>query len=377
MLCGYQGWFRCPGDGTTDGWRHWSRSSQRIGADTLTFEMWPDVSEFGDGEKFVAPGFTLPGGRPAHLFSSAHPRTVERHFEWMRNYGIDGAFLQRFVVELDRKSLDVVLANVRAAAAKTGRTYAICYDLSGAKSDTLVATLAADWRRLVDELHISADERYLHHRGRPVVFVWGFFRDRFDAVAANQIIDIFHEPGPRQATLVGGCFWPWRKEQDAEWAKMLRRLDVISPWNVGNVTITSGQKDAAAASWSDDLAQTQRTGQEFLPVIYPGFGWVNLKGREAARDTIDRRGGEFYWRQWVTAARLKVDMAYVAMFDEVDEATAIFKVTNQPPTPDTFTTYGDLPSNWYLRLTGEGARLLRGERDENMPRVTTIKYDKP
>ena len=55
-------------------------------------------------------------------------------------------------------------------------------------------------------------------------------------------------------------------------------------------------------------------------------------------------------------------MAYVAMFDEVDEATAIFKVADDPPTQARFATFEGLPADWYLRLTGEGAKLLRSER---------------
>ena len=56
-------------------------------------------------------------------------------------------------------------------------------------------------------------------------------------------------------------------------------------------------------------------------------------------------------------------MIYVAMFDEVDEGTAIFKCTNEPPVGEgvAFLTYEGLPSDFYLRLTGQGGRLLRGE----------------
>ena len=46
VLCGYQGWFRCPGDATGMGWGHWSRDRARIAPDTLTFEMWPDLTEY-------------------------------------------------------------------------------------------------------------------------------------------------------------------------------------------------------------------------------------------------------------------------------------------------------------------------------------------
>lgn len=51
-------------------------------------------------------------------------------------------------------------------------------------------------------------------------------------------------------------------------------------------------------------------------------------------------------------------MASVAMFDE---ATANFKVKNSPPAPGHFVTYAGLPSDGYLRLTGEGTKLIRGE----------------
>jgi hypothetical protein len=362
VLCGYQGWFRCPGDSTGEGWRHWSRDSSRIRPDSLTFEMWPDTTEFADGETYPAPGFTGPDGRPARLFSSADASTVDRHFRWMEHYGIDGVFVQRFVVELGKPSLDHVLDHVRASAATTGRVYAVCYDLSGVPERRIYDLLAADWKRLVDERKVTRDGRYLHHDGKPVVFVWGLYPDRFGPALAHKIIDLFKTNGTYSATLIGGCPWYWRSEKDPEWSRAFRRLDVISPWNVGNSAIEEGRRHAATAYWKDDIAEARNAGVAYLPVIYPGFGWTNLKGKAAARATIPRLGGEFFWRQFTKAADLGLDMAYVAMFDEVDEATAIFKVSNTPPTQAHFATYDGLPSDWYLRLTGEGSKLIRGER---------------
>lgn len=81
VLCGYQGWFRCSGDPANEGWRHWSRDTTKMTPEAVTFEMWPDMSEATAGEKFPAPGFTHPDGSQAHLFSSAHPLTVQRHFD--------------------------------------------------------------------------------------------------------------------------------------------------------------------------------------------------------------------------------------------------------------------------------------------------------
>jgi hypothetical protein len=362
VLCGYQGWFRCPGDPAGGGWRHWGRDSRKLTPRTLTVEMWPDLADFPAAETYPAPGFTCPDGTPARLFSSADAKTVERHFTWMRDYGIDGAFVQRFLVELGDPSVDRVLDHARAAAARTGRVYAVGYDLSGMAKDRLYDRLAADWKKLVDDRKVTADDRYLRHGGKPVVFVWGFFPDRFGPALAHKVIDLFKADGPYAATLIGGCPWRWRDERDAEWARAFRRFDVISPWNVGNVTTIDGEKHAATGSWAGDLAEARKAGVGYLPVVYPGFGWTNLKGKGAASATVPRLGGRFYWRQFVTAAELGIDMAYAAMFDEVDEGTAIFKVTNAPPKEATFQTYDGLPSDWYLRLTGEGAKVIRGDR---------------
>ena len=53
------------------------------------------------------------------------------------------------------------------------------------------------------------------------------------------------------------------------------------------------------------------------------------------------------------------------MFDEVDEATAIFKCTNHPPEGDGvhFLNMEGLPSDHYLRLAGLAGELMRGENN--------------
>jgi hypothetical protein len=362
VLCGYQGWFRCPDDPAKRGWRHWSRDAKTISAKTLTFEMWPDMTEYEDDEKYPAPGFAYPDGKPAHLFSSVHPKTVHRHVRWMQQYGIDGVLLQRFLVDLKDRSVDQVLANVRKSANQTGRVFAIGYDLTGAPKDRIHELLAADWKRLVDEEHITQDGRYLHHDKKPVLFVFGFYSDRFGPDVANRLIDFLKSDSKYRVTLIGGCQWWWRTEKDKEWAKVFRRFDVISPWNTGNYAKVGDRKHAATGHWKHDLQAAKRIGMGYLPVIYPGFGWTNLYGEKAAKDNLPRLGGEFYWRQFSAAADLGIEMAYVAMFDEVDEGTAIFKVSNAPPKPGRFVTYDGLPSDWYLRLTGEGTKLIRGER---------------
>ena len=363
VLCGYQGWFRCPGDGTERGWVHWSRESARLAPDTLTFEMWPDLGEFTEEEKYPAPGFTHPDGSQAHLFSSANPRTIDRHFEWMRQHGLDGVLVQRFVVGLDDPAEAArVLGYARHAANRTGRVFAVEYDMTGMPPEKLYDRLVSDWKWLVDVMKITSDPRYLHHDGRPVLGVWGFFRDRFDAALAHKILDFFQKDQKYRACVVGGCQWHWRTEKDPGWAKVFRRFDVISPWNVGHTMREKGQTYAATGYWAQDLAEARKAGRLYLPVLYPGFSWDNLKQKPPGSTLIPRRGGDFFWQQFHAAANLGLDMAKVAMFDEVDEGTAVFKVANAPPKQAHFVAYDGRPADWYLRLTGEGTRLLRRER---------------
>ena len=373
VLCGYQAWFRCPGDAMNKGWIHWSRDGRRIVPETLTFEMWPDVSEFPEKERYAAPGFTDAEGKHSYLFSSDDAATVRRHFEWMRTYGIDGAWLQHFVVDLPGgpaesryESRMRTLGHVRSAARETGRAWALAYDVSGMPTDRIYETLTRDWKKFVDD-GVAADPRYIREGGKPAVEVWGFYyKNQGNAMTpelGNKIIDFFKAPGPYQAFVVGGGDWDWRRNPDPEWRKMYRHFDAYSPWNVGNISKDrAGDAHAATSYWAEDKAECEKAGMLWLPVVYSGFSWDNLQQLPPGTSLIPRLGGEFFWKQFHAAANLGLDMAYVAMFDEVDEGTAIFKVSNTPPTQGHFVTNDDLPSDWYLRLTAEGSKILSGER---------------
>lgn len=116
-----------------------------------------------------------------------------------------------------------------------------------------------------------------------------------------------------------------------------------------------------------DLALTAKNRQMYMPVVFPGFSWHNLKP-EAAKNQIPRDRGEFLWRQAYNAKMAGAKMLKIAMFDEVNEGTAIFKVAaRRQDAPDhgfwlTLDADGaTLPSDWYLRLAGEITRIFHGE----------------
>lgn len=370
ILAGYQGWFRTPGDGQNLGWHHWSRDRNHLTPETVTVEMWPDMSDYTDEEKYPVEGFTYPDRSQAHLFSSANARTVLRHFEWMKSCGIDGVWMQHFVVDFPNapgRSLHAsrreVIRHVSRSAKLTGRAWALTFDMTGTKADQVFDLLAAEWKSVVDE-GLTRDGRYIHQDGKPVLMLFGFYSrpgaNDMTPEVANRLMDHFQAAGPYQAYLGGAGEWYWRRNEDPAWQKVFRRFDAWSPWNPGHYGKNrEGEKQAGTGYWAEDKVECERHGVLWIPTLYPGFGWDNLKKKDAGSTAIPRRGGRFLWEQFHELSRIGADTAMVAMFDEVDEGTAIFKVTNTPPVQGNFNTYEGLPSDWYLRLTGEATRLLR------------------
>lgn len=379
VMCGYQGWFAAEGDGSGRGWFHYAERHRIFEPGHCTFDLWPDMSDFDDDEKFATP-FRHQDGSIAHVFSPYIRKTVERHFEWMKTYNIDGVFLQRFAtstrnaVSLNHRN--VVTTNVQAGANLHGRTWAMMYDLSGLRRGEIESVLMEDWKRLIDRMQITSDRAYLHHNENPVVSVWGVgFLDRdYTLNECHQLIDFLkNDPVYGGNTVMIGVPTFWRTLRrdslpDPKLHEIIEMADIISPWTIGRHQTPVEAKNYARSTLSADIHWTNRIGNEFLPVLFPGFSWHNLQkthGVEAPLNQIPRLGGQFLWSQALAYKNEGAKMLYVAMFDEIDEGTAIFKCTNDPPVGESpFLTYESLPSDHYLWLTGKIQQLMNNEIEE-------------
>ena len=197
VMSGYQGWFNTASDGAGRGWRHWGRQPLQPGE--VTVDMWPDMTEYDPDERFDT-GFKHRDGRVAQVFSSYKEKTVLRHFKWMRDYGLDGVFMQRFATEVSndsgRNHFNAVLQSARKGAKEYGRVYGVMYDLSGVKEGGAPAIIA-DWKALVDTMQLTKDDRYVRHNGKPIVTLWGlgFGGDRPPLLEDGlQIVNPFKTP---------------------------------------------------------------------------------------------------------------------------------------------------------------------------------------
>lgn len=365
VMTGYQGWFRTPNDLADGGWHHWIRNGF-MHPTNFNIDMWPDISGYAEHELFPAPGVFTRSGQAAKLFSSTTPETVHRHFQWMRQYNIDGAFLQRFVAANSGGASggdEFVLNNVRAAAHKEGRIWAIEYDISSLGNANSLQIISNDWRWLVDVVGIRNDSRYAYESNQPVVFIWGLpYTDRgITKGNANAIIDFFkHDPVYGSNYVIGG--WPWWWRTMPEWNDHFQRYDGALAW-----------MPQSAQGYQDDFNQLAAWSIDYFPHVWPGFSWAHMQRFNDESQYNPRGDGTFYWDKIHGATASGAKRLFVGMFDEYDEGTAIMPMTDDPPPPaenwGRFLTNLGKPSDWWLLLTSAARDMLLGTRplSPNLP----------
>lgn len=366
VMAGYQGWFNTPDDGAGRGWYHY-RGKDGFQPGSCTVDMWPDVAEY---EKTYPTEFRLADGSTAYAFSSHDESTVRTHFRWMKEYGLDGVFMQRFVGEIKnpggKKHFNTVLNSAMKAANEYERAICVMYDLSGMHPGDEQLILGD-----IDEIalkHSVKDRKvnpsYLYHNGKPMVAVWGIgFNDnrRYGLKEAEAIVTGLKAKG---FSVMLGVPTHWRTltgdtESDPELHELVGLCDVVMPWFVGRYN------EEGYAAYHElikkDVAWSKERGVDYAPLAFPGFSWKNLYGENTTQ--IHRNKGSFLWRQLSGAISAGAEMIYVAMFDEIDEATAIFKCAKNVPVGESeFQPIEDgLESDHYLWLVGQAGRMLRKE----------------
>ena len=372
VMAGYQGWFNTPEDGAGLGWKHFEKEKE-FKPGKCTIDLWPDVSEY---EKTYETAFKLPDETPAKVFSSYDASTTDLHFKWMKQYGIDGVFMQRFVVSIrnqkGKDNYNKILNNAVLSAEKYDRAICLMYDLSGMEAGE-EDILIRDWKELCEKYKLVSrnNNHYVYHHGKPLVAVWGIgFNDRrkYGYEQVKKIIDFLKSEG---CSILVGVPTHWRTltidaVSDTRLLELVKQADIVHPWLVGR--FDNNTYEPYRKSIEEDIKWCKANGKDYMPVLFPGFSWHNMK-KDALQNMIPRLGGRFFWQQVKGAVDAGAESLYLAMFDEIDEGTAFFKCTNTPPVGESsFITYeGEAPDH-YLWLAGEAAKYLRGElRSSRMP----------
>ncbi len=369
VTVGYQGWFACVGDGAPiNSWWHYSGGATPTPV-TLTnnIHCWPDMRQFSRGYQT---GFTNFGnGQPATLFSSYDQQTVNTHFRWMSENGIDTAALQRFdpysgtgfTIGGEGPTRNDMAVKVMNAAQTYGVKFYIMYDVSGWNSNAMPAQIEHDWTNVMVQLHITNSPMYAMQNGKPVVCIWGFgFNDAnhpWDAPTCASVINWFKSQG---CYVIGGVPTWWRtgvSDSRTNFLSAYSAFNMISPWMVGRIGNASSADNFYSNPELSDQAYCNANGIDFQPCVLPG-------------DTGQRAHGDFMWRQFFNMTRLGCQGIYISMFDEFNEGNQIActaEDASMAPVGSSslyFTLDQDgthCSSDYYLRLTGDGGKMFKGQ----------------
>ncbi|MFD4551323.1 xylosidase [Streptomyces sp. NPDC058467] len=358
ITVGYQGWFACIGDGAPiNAWWHWSpNSGQAPSPSNNGIKCWPDVREY---TKTYQTGFAALGnGRPATLFSSYDQQTVNTHFLWMQQNNIDTAALQRFNPNSpEGPTRDAMATKVRSAAEAYGRKFYIMYDVTGWTA--MQSEIKTDWTAKM-KAH-TASSAYAKQNGKPVVCIWGFgFNDSNHPATAAAALDVINWFKSQGCYVIGGVPTWWRTgtgDSRTGYLDTYRAFNMISPWMVGRIGNVADADNFYNVATVPDLADCAAHGIDYQPCVLPG----DVSARQRAH-------GDFMWRQFYNMVRAGVQGIYISMYDEYNEGNQIAKTAeSQAWTP---TNSGMLAldedgtacsSDYYLRLTGDGGKMLKGQ----------------
>ena len=358
ITVGYQGWFACKGDGAPiNGWWHWSQDmSSAPSTSNTNIKAWPDMAEYTATYKTAFANFN--NGQPATLFSSYDQQTVNTHFSWMQQNSCDTAALQRFnPTGGEGPTRDAMAAKVRTAAEAYGRKFYIMYDVSG--WTTMQADIKADWTNKMSAY--SSSGAYARQNGKPVVCIWGFgFSDSnhpWDAATCLDVVTWFKNQG---CYVIGGVPTHWRtgdSDSRAGFLNVYHAFNMLSPWMVGRIGTAADSDNFYTNVNTPDQADCNANGIDYQPCVLPG----DLSARQRAH-------GDLMWRQFYNMVRVGAQGIYISMFDEYGEGNQIAKTSATQATVPAGSGLLALDedgtacsTDYYLRLTNDGGRMLKGQ----------------
>lgn len=370
ITVGYQGWFACKGDGSPiDAWWHWTQDWGKIPDPTnMGMKSWPDVRDYTNT---YATGFAnLNNGDAATLFSSFSDQTVDIQFSWMKQYNLDVAALQRFNPNgIEGPVRDAITEKVKTAAEKYGRKFYIMYDVSGWMN--MQSEIKTDWTNKMKKY--TSSSAYAIQNDKPVVCIWGFgFNDANHPFLSDACIDVIKWFKDQGCYVIGGVPTHWREQNSDSrpaFMEVYKTFDMLSPWMVGRIGNIIDADNFYNNVNTPDITFCKNNGIDYQPCVLPG----DLQERQRAH-------GEFMWRQLYNMVKVGAQGIYISMFDEFNEGNQIAKTAENSsmiPAGSSFVTLDEdgtvCSSDYYMRLSGDGGKMLKGEITLTKTRPTPVK----
>jgi hypothetical protein len=396
IIVGYQGWFGATGDGSTQNtFNHWliSRSDGRV---TPAVDIWPAMGEYT--KTYNLGSRLLRTNQAAKVFSSYDLETVQVHFKWMRDYGIDGAVTGRQTKTIadggaKKAFRDKVLRNVASASVTYGRVFYINYDISEEENNLASTNVNGNvFDRIKNDMDYwfgpngfttTQKGRYVTINNKPVVRIFGVGSPRnkrtdgpwiFSAAQAKSKLDTLNNSytvmlcvNKDWRTLPSGgnirTDWTGNDTQRNAARDVWKQAQYMQGWVVNSFGTTTAADTYYQNTLVADInwGKSQSPVVNVIPVIWPGFSWRNLKDAAYSYNQVPRGNGSFYWNNGYESIKALKDRSapvkcvQVAMFDEIDEGTAIMKVQtvlNNTPKADAFSRLSDNTQATFITNVG-------------------------
>jgi F5/8 type C domain len=158
---------------------------------------------------------------------------------------------------------------------------------------------------------------------------------------------------------MGGVPTNWRtgvSDSRAGHLDVYHAFNMISPWMVGRIGTAADSDRFYTGFTVPDQADCAAHGIDYQPCVLPG----DVSARQRAH-------GDFMWRQFYNMVRAGVQGIYISMFDEFNEGNQIAKTAEHAsavPTGSGLLALDEdgtaCSSDYYLRLTADGGRMLKG-----------------
>jgi len=216
-----------------------------------------------------------------------------------------------------------------------------------------------DWTQKMSRYITSP--AYAMQNGMPVVCIWGFgFADPQRPFTPDQALDVINWFKAQNLYVIGGVPTHWRNgDEDSRpgFMEVYTSFHMISPWMVGRITSIPDVDHYYANVQTPDHDLLREVGVDYQPCVIPGNNSAH-----------HRQHGDFMWRQFYNMKRIGVEGIYISMWDEYNEANQIAKTAedeSQIPVGSGFVPLDEdgvrCTSDYYLRLTQDGGRMLKGE----------------
>jgi hypothetical protein len=231
------------------------------------------------------------------------------------------------------------------------------YDVSGWTN--MQSEIKTDWTAKMSAHTTSG--AYARQNGKPVVGIWGFgFNDAnhpWDPAACLDVVNWFKGQG---CYVMGGVPTHWRdgnSDSRAGYLDVYHAFNMLSPWMVGRIGTAADSDNFYTNVNVPDQADCNAHGIDYQPCVLPG----DVSARQRAH-------GDFMWRQFYNMVRAGAQGIYISMFDEFNEGNQIVKTAeSQAQVPANSGLLGldedgtACSADYYLRLSGDGGRMLKGQ----------------